>query len=147
MTVHSPTTSGLPIRHQLIALRTRSHLWNLCGRLEIGRLLDILPFLMCVSPCRITLCLMWPSREWLSSSRCAQPARLVSISVAKLPRLARLWRWRGCFDRNYFQEKKSTTWVHSSKRSWHKSLACQKGELLPSRSETDERDLHDNSNN
>ena len=32
-------------------------------RLEIGRLLDILPSLMCALPCRITLCLMWPSRN------------------------------------------------------------------------------------
>ena len=53
------------------------------------------------------------------------------ISVAKLLRMARLWRWSGCFDQTYFHKKKSTTWVHSSKRSWHESLACRKAELRP----------------
>ena len=49
---------------QLIALRA-----IIAGdaRAEIGHTLDILPSLMCALPCRITLCLMWPSLEWLSS--------------------------------------------------------------------------------
>ena len=146
MIVHFPIVCAPSIRRRSMALRMPSRLSSLCGHLEINRLLDILPSLMCALLCRIILYPMLRSREWLSSSGCARRARPVSISVAKLLRMARLWRWSGCFDRNYFQKKKSTTWVHSSKRSWHESLACRKAELLPLRSETDERDFDDKSN-
>ena len=46
------------------------------------------------------------ARDCLSSSKCVPQARPVSISVAKSQKMARLWRWSGYFDRNYFPKQK-----------------------------------------